>query len=245
MGPSIEDVASSLAGTVPKRSHLITAESSFAPFLAHRSRKLGSRFTQSDPETVSATELAGFSYVEFPDNVSLALDVCAAVGIPRDVALGGMRLANPDVGALTLWLVREGDKTLEFINAFAANDPDSYLRIWQRLRLPERIERTILLMNIRADRQRRSKDLAPLFGREMQAHRFVLIGTGTRVFADMLKRQGIASDRIIDLANSAAAVVWQRLVSVCPDGGTIVGIGNIAGSGRELMTYLKSKESDG
>ncbi len=242
MGPSLEDVAANLAGTVPRESHLVFADEEFAPLFSGCAESLGSTWRLSDPTAVSPEELGRFDYVEFPENVSLALDVCAAAGVERKQALAGMWQVRPDVGALTRVRCRERDKEIEFINAFAANDPVSYIRIWDRLQLADRVDETILLMNIRADRQRRSKDLAPLFGRELRAGFYVLIGEETGLFADMLKRQGLAPESMVDLGGQNAALIWGRLLQLAGSHTTVVGIGNIAGVGKALLALIDTRE---
>lgn len=245
MGPTLDDVAASLAGTVPRRAQLFTAEDRYTEFLATRARRCGSGFTHSVAEGVSDQEMEPFGYEEFPENVSLALDVCSAVGVERSTALAGMWRVTPDVGAMTRWTFQEEragrPHHLEFINGFAANDPDSYVRVWRRLKLNVRAASVVILMNIRADRMRRSKDLAPLFGRELQAAHYVLIGQETSLFAHMLLRQGLDRERIHDAGRHEPEDLWRQLVDLTPDGGVVVGIGNIAGIGNRLLTFLKHR----
>ena len=247
MGPTMDDVAASLAGTVPRRSHLFTAEDRYTDYLASRSRRAHSKFTCSRADTVSDEEMQRFAYQEFPENVSLALDVCKAVGVEREVALTGMWQVTPDAGAMTCLRYRQevpgvGSREVEFINGFAANDPDSYCRVWRRLDLAAQPERVILLMNIRSDRQRRSKDLAPLMGREMKAAHYVLVGDETALFASLLRRNGISREVIHDFSNLEAEALWNRLVSLGPDGARIIGVGNMAGIGSRLLHHLRQKE---
>ena len=242
MGPTEADVAVSLAGTIPRNSHLLTAEKRFTRFLATRARSRGSRFTRARAASVSTAELQQFSYVEFAENVALALAVCESVGVEREAALAGMQQVRPDIGALTRLRLRADGKQIEFINAFAANDPVSYVQIWQRLGLSARADEVVLLMNNRADRQRRGKDLAPLFGRELVATRYVLAGEQTRILADMLRRQGLPPGRVVDLGGLAADALWVRLTELTPDGGVIVGVGNIALVGRDLLALLARLE---
>lgn len=245
MGPTLDDVAASLAGTVPTGSHLFTAEDRYQDFLENRARRSGSKFTHSVAAQVSDEEMAPFQYEEFPENVSLALDVCTAVGVGRETALKGMWDVTPDVGAMTRWAYDEEldgrPHHLEFINGFAANDPDSYIRVWKRLKLTERPESVVILMNIRSDRQRRSKDLAPLFGRELEAAHYILIGEETAIFGDMLRRQGLNKESIHDASRLSPEELWSRLTELTPDGGCVVGIGNIAGVGNRLLAFLKHR----
>jgi len=250
MGPTLDDVAASLAGTVPHRSHLFTAEDRYVDYLAGRSRRAHSSFTCSRAEDVSDDEMSRFAYQEFPENVSLALDVCQAVGVDREVALAGMWGVTPDAGAMTCRRYRhevpgEGIREVEFINGFAANDPDSYRRVWSLLGLTAHPERVVLLVNIRSDRQRRSKDLAPLFARDLKAAEYVLVGESTALFAGLLRRDGVSSAHIHDCGNLEAAVLWDRLVGLGPDGARIIGVGNIAGIGNRLLDHLKTLEVAG
>jgi len=248
MGPTLDDVAASLAGTVPRRSHLFTAEDRYDDYLCGRARKAGSDYTHSAAASVSGAEMSQFAYEEFPENVSLALDVCDSIGVARDTALAGMWQVTPDTGAMTRQrfnheIPGHGLRQVEFINGFAANDPDSYCRVWQRLGLAAEPEKVILLMNIRADRQRRSKDLAPLFGRELKAAHYVLIGEETAIFKGLLQRGGIARETIHDLSGLPADTLWDRLVALGPDDARIIGVGNIAGIGNRLLTHLKQQEA--
>ncbi len=248
MGPTMDDVAASLAGTVPSQSHLFTSEDVYHQYLENRARKAKSEFTLSLADAVSNVEMSHFSYEEFPENVSLALDVCQSIGVPRNQALEGMWKVTPDVGAMTRWRYEEnipgvGLRQVEFINGFAANDPESYIRVWKRLELDKQPEKVILLMNIRSDRQRRSKDLAPLFGREMKAAHYVLIGEETALFADMIRRGGVPGELIYNFSHLEAPELWDRLVGLGPDGAQIIGVGNIANIGNRLLDHLRAKET--
>lgn len=241
MGPTLDDVAASLAGTVPRRAKLFTAEEAYAGYLEGVARRQGSTFRLCRAGDVTEQEMAGFAYEEFADNVALALAVCLDAGVERGAALAGMYGVTPDVGALTRWPLLESGKRVEFVNAFAANDPVSYVRIWERFGLQRDWSRVVLLMNNRGDRQRRSKDLAPLFGRELPAAHYAVIGTGTAVFIDMLLRQGLPRESISDLSRLDAAALWRELVARVPDGGMVVGVGNIAGIGHALLEHLRAR----
>ncbi len=242
MGPRLSDVAENLSSTIPKRSNFFTAEYRFLPLMEGRSRDFGTRFHLSKPEDVRAEELEGFSYIELADNLSLALDVCESLGVKRQDALEKMRQVQPDPGALIPLRIQEGDVQVEFINLFAANDPESTAFLWKHLALGERGDRTLALINIRADRMRRSKDLAPLFKRQIDAHRYVLVGEMTHVFTDMIRRQGVPAEKIIDLGGKGPEEVWSRLVAESAGHTTVVGLANIGGAGVALMELLEGKE---
>lgn len=248
MGPRMEDVAQSLACTVPENSLLITAEDDFAGYLEERARELGSRFILADPSSVSLEELAPFAYVEFAENLSLALAVCEEAGVPRDIALKGMYVVKPDIGALVPMGWREigpGGNVcqVEFVNLFAANDPESTAFVWDHLDLPDHEDEVIALVNIRADRMRRSKDLAPLFGKRIRAAHYVIIGEQTEVFGDILRREGVERGRIVDLGGRDAEAIWAHLLGLGGEQVRIVGLGNIGGVGVELLSLVEQRRA--
>jgi poly-gamma-glutamate synthase PgsB/CapB len=241
MGPTLHDVARSLSGTIPRGGRVFTSDRAHAGLFRAVAERRGSAFHLSDPDRISARDLEGFRYVEHAENVSLALDVCESVGVPRDVALAGMRSATPDIGALTRVTLQGGGKTLEFINAFAANDPASTLMIWKGLGFSERDpESLILLVNLRGDRMKRSRDLAVLVHRDMKAGFYVLIGEQTHHFVKIAVRLGAPPEAIVDLGGAPERTVYEEIFRRAPDGACVVGVGNIGGAGRRFMEYLEA-----
>ncbi len=238
MGPHLDDVAESLAGTVPRGARLFHAEDRFVDFLAGKARRRGSTSAMTDPLSVLDEELAGFRYVEFADNVSLALDVCRSVGVDRADALRGMWDVTPDVGALTRTHLPIAGKDLTFVNAFAANDPASTLAVWRRLGLAECPAEAVVLFNNRSDRLRRARDLAPMFGKGIEAVRIVVCGQATGQFIDLLKGR-VPPGTVVDAGGRSAAQLLDVLEAVCPSRAMVVGVGNIGGVGLELVDLLE------
>src|SRR5205085_450973 len=130
MGPTTDDVAWHLGQTCPIHGQLFTAEQERAPILARIASERATEMHLVPDQGVGSAELQGFEYLEHSENVALALAVCAHLGVPRAAALAGMHRMSPDPGALRSYWVHSGEKSVEFINAFAANDPDSTLLIW-------------------------------------------------------------------------------------------------------------------
>jgi poly-gamma-glutamate synthase PgsB/CapB len=237
----MHDVALSLAGTVPRGTLLVTAEDDFAGLFAAKAKALGSRFVASDPAGVSEDELRGFQYVEFAENLALALAACEAAGVDRRRALAGMWTVKPDIGALVPYRWREGDKDIEFVNLFAANDPESTAFVWEHLGLPAHADEAIAMVNIRADRMRRSKDLAPLFGGRIQAAHYLIIGEQTDVFAEILRRQGLPAAQIVCVPGRDAAAVLAKVMAIGGPRVRLVGLGNIGGVGVDLLALVEGR----
>ena len=109
------------------------------------------RRADADVAAITPLDLAGFSYVEHAENIALALRVCArrsaSIGT---TALQGMWKAKPDPGAMTAHEMNFFGREINFVNGFAANDPQSTERIW-RLALERYadVEKRIAIFNCR------------------------------------------------------------------------------------------------
>jgi len=243
MGPTLDDVARTLAQTLPLGGHAFTAERGRVDILARVARDRGSTLTVVDAGTVSDAELDGFAHIEHAENVAVALAVCGHLGVDRATALRGMQEARPDPGALRRYTVRVGEKEVQFVNAFAANDPDSTRLIWTRLGL-NRAEpgmRRIVLANCRSDRLHRSGQIAEFVARGVQADHVVLSGEGTALVAFLAVQKGLQREQLTDLGDLSAERVYERVLGLIQDRGVVVGIGNIVGLGQEIALHFKNR----
>ena len=243
MGPTVDDVARALAQTIPVRGHAFTAERERVAILGSVARQRGTVLQAVTEDTVHEADLSGFSYFEHAENVSLALAVCAHLGVERGVALRGMQEATPDPGALRRYTIRLGSKEVEFVNAFAANDPDSTFLIWQRLGLGREQPgvRRIVLANCRGDRLQRSGQIAELVARRLAVDHVVLTGEGTALVAFQAVSMGLDRGRISDLGGLDAERIYERLLNLAGERGVIVGIGNIVGLGQEIVLHFMNR----
>lgn len=233
MGPRVSDVGRTFGRALPRKSVLFTAERRYLDSLTRSGRH---EALVADPGTVRDEDMHGFNHVEHKENVALALDVCERLGVDRTVALAGMKRSRPDPGALRVLLLRHEGREVEFVNALAANDPDSIGMIWQLVK--DRDRQRIVLVNCRADRQDRSRQMAELvagFG----AERYVATGGTTRVFLRRAAELGIPKDRLKDLGeNLAPASVYKGLFGLVRTEALVFACGNTVGYGEELVGYF-------
>ena len=243
MGPTVDDVAICLAQTCPLHGHLFTAERERAALLDRVAMERGTEVHRADDRTVSAEDLGGFSYFEHAENVALALAVCAHLGVDRATALRGMQAATPDPGALRRHTVSVGGREVTFVNAFAANDPDSTLLIWQRLGLEQATpgQQRIVLANCRDDRLQRSGQIAELVATRLEADHVILTGFGTELVAFQAVQRGLPRERLSDLGGMEAEAVYERVIGLVKDRATVVGIGNIVGLGEEIVLHFSNR----
>ena len=244
MGPALEDVARSLSGTIPKNGVLFTSEKKFLPLFAQTTEKLGARVVAVDAAPVTQTMLSGFSYVEHPDNVALALAVCAHLGVDSSAALAGMQKAHPDAGVLRIYRLLVGERTVDFVNAFAANDPDSYHIIRERLAgILDPRARQILLVNSRADRIQRAQQLGELAA-AWPVHRVVVTGEYTNALVNEAVRSGLPAERIDNYGGRPAGEIYEHLLRLADGHASIVGVGNIVGLGEQIVEYFVNRGTE-
>jgi poly-gamma-glutamate synthase PgsB/CapB len=245
MGPTEDDVALALAATTPIGGVLFTAEQRHLETFRRSSADRGSRLVPVTSEEIAAVtedEMRRFSYIEHADNVALALAVCAEIGIDRTTALAGMWTARPDPGALTAYDLDFFGRRVVFVNAFAANDPESTKRIFDMVSGQFReITRRVLLVNCRADRADRSRQLGEACPDWGPVDHYVLIGTGTYIFAKHGMQKGLDPSRITYAEGARIEEIFETLVEHADPDALVIGIANIGGQGLDLVRYFKNR----
>jgi gamma-polyglutamate synthase len=245
MGPTDEAVARALAGTTPVGGKLFTAERTHLAILEAAARDRGTEFIvvgAEDVAAVSGEDLAGFSYTEHPDNVALALRVCADLGLTREDALRGMHRAPPDPGALTEYQLDYFGRAIRFFNGFAANDPVSTRQLWSLAidHTPE-VRSRIAIFNCRADRPERSLQLGSEFLSWPAADHVVLMGTGTHIFARTASKAGFDSSRFVVVEDLGTDEIFERIIALVHSSAMVMGMGNIGGRGLDLVRHFANR----
>ncbi len=246
MGYTLPEIAHTLGRTIPKKQHFFSAENVIDDELQKicDRRKTEAHFVSGD--AVYPHEMKGFSYIEHRDNVALALEVCSQLGVERKTALKGMYTAIPDEGALRAYRVEAFNKKITFYNAFAANDPDSTMMIWNKIRDDVGMEGVkIVLLNTRQDRLDRARQLAEMCGKHLseEVDYLMLIGQSTEVVEQMSTGYGFPKTITINLGYTTSAKVFERALSLTNNQSTIVAIGNMGGMGAETAEYFENRST--
>ena len=244
MGHTVEEIAEVLARTIPKNEHLFTSENVIPQTLKQLADKRNTVSHFIDPQSVSLEEMKGFRYIEHRENVSLALAVCEHLGLDRETALKGMYEAIPDAGALMAYRVEAFQKHLIFYNAFAANDPDSTLLVWQKIRNEIGFEGLrIVLLNTRQDRLYRADQLAEMVAKKIlsETDYLILIGQSTDVVENTAINYGVPKKKILNLGYTTPDRVFEEVLSVTEKTSTIIAIGNMGGMGAETSEFFEHR----
>ncbi len=245
MGPQASDVALALAGTVPFSAQLFTAEREYLDAFRMAAEDRDSTLhatTAEDVARVTSEEMADFRYAEHAENVALALSVCRALGVERADALRGMQSLTPEVGATRVQTVDFFGRDIIFVNAFAANDPDSTEMIWEKVVEHYGQDRfRLAVVNCRFDRPQRSQQLAQVAGRWSTANHYILMGSGTLLFARAAVRAGIPPSRMTVAEGLDQHELFEVVLEHTEGAALIVGMCNVHGGGAELARQFNNR----
>ena len=245
MGPTEVDVVKSLCNSIPVGGTLVTAEDKHKDILQSVADRNQSEIFFSDESSVSEKDLNNFAYIEHPQNVAIALDVCHKMGVERDIALSGMHSVRPDLGALVVWKLLGKQGSLQFVNGMAANDPVSTLQIWKFVidRYPT-TSGTAVFFNSRDDRPLRTKQMLELTFEEIKPEYFIIRGDKIEAKVRRLLHHSPDTEVSIFSLNESIDSVSESILSL-PDDVLVFAIGNQVGTGQEILQKLsESRDND-
>jgi poly-gamma-glutamate synthase PgsB/CapB len=238
MGPTLADVARSLARSMPVGGICVTAERDLLPVLREEARRRSCELVVADPSDVTDDDMARFRHHSVRENVAVSIEVARLLGIPRERALTGMWQAPPDPGVLTVVPYRFEGAALRFANLFAANDPRSTVMNVADLIEREQLEPPVfVLVNCRPDRLERNGQMGEIVP-DLRADKLFAIGHPTRsALARVPTRWG---GRVFDLggANRPVDQILSTIVGEIDRAASLVAIGNIHGQGEKLLHHL-------
>ncbi|MCK4357446.1 MAG: poly-gamma-glutamate synthase PgsB [Candidatus Cloacimonetes bacterium] len=241
MGPGIKNVAKSLCNTLPKNGKAFTCEQKLFPFMKKVSdrQNIDLQFVESNNTTDE--DMKVFPYIEHKENVALALEVCDSCGVKKEIALNGMKKVNPDIGATQLFILKKDNKEIYFAHSFAANDPESTTFVMQYIKnLHKDIEFTGIVLNTRADRMFRSKQLIRMLN-TIQFDMMYLIGEQTSTIKSYAIKHNISQNKICNLGWIKGSELIKQVIKVKPKRILLIGIGNIGGNGGIIVKYFSEK----
>jgi poly-gamma-glutamate synthase PgsB/CapB len=241
MGPTLHDIALALSLTIPEGGIVFTAERDHLAIIEQQALDFKAKVQAIGENGLPEDVMGRFGYIEHRENVALATAVCEFLGVAKATALAGMIMATPDPGALRRYIIRHRDKEIEFINAFAANDPQSTLSIWRRLHIRSQEDKPLLtILFNRGDRPDRAREFGKLIAHELRSDHCILVGDATSLIEHIAAKEGLETRSLINMAGEPPDKVFQTVVALTPQRSSVVGIGNIVGVGEEIAAYFES-----
>ena len=241
VGPGLDSMAESLKLTIPQGGVLVTAEKNYLSFFKEQANKLKTKIIWADPDDVSDKTINKFHYMNFKENVSIALRVNKLLGVEEEVAFKGMLKANPDPGALKIFKLVKDSKIIFFVNAFAANDRRSALLIWENVKkiFDLRNLPVIGIINSREDRVLRSFEFARTLATEIILSKIILLGPLSKLVERALLKLKVPDNKILNLGRlTDAEKVLEAALQLTNNKMLLIGFGNTKGTGQNLIEYF-------
>jgi len=232
MGDGKAGIAESLAAAISRGATVLVPEEESFPVFENRAR---ARRAVLRPVPGSDDQAL------FPENVRLAMAVAKALGVDEATARRGIARAKPDFGGLAVFCLPSplSGKTWRFVNAFAANEPESSARILAALesRFPFEPEGRIALFALRSDRADRTKQWLEAFRDGFFAgfSSLVFIGEGAPAAARACRRRRGAEVEVMAVGSRNPESIMGRLWPLAAGEAQVVGLGNIVGLGAALV----------
>lgn len=236
MGENLSEIAKSLANTIPQKGKLITAAENYFDFFKKEAGKKCSQVFLVDENKIE--DKKEYEKIDFPINVALALETCKQLYVDEKILLKGMKKYKKDSGVLKIYHLKINDKKIFFINAMAANDPDSTEIILEKIKKDRcwRENKKILLLNNRKDRISRAEQHVKLIKKiENQFDEIIIFGENRNLLKKMVLKENISSGKVSIKKDS-------RFLNEITENSLIFAIGNICGRGKELVEFFESRE---
>lgn len=245
-GRTREDVAALLARVVPPGARVLVPESERSTAFRAAVVRAGGELIEVPPGTAAES-----SRDPFGENADLVVAAARSLGVGDGAIRAGIARTSHDMGALGLWRMRRtpGAPPVAAVGAFAANDPESTMRVWSHvarvldLETEEAARRCVGLLSLRADRGDRSLQWADALAAGLLGRFAHLLVVG-RHAAALVRRVQRRRPSTADGASPPLTVLRRAtpehvseaaLAAAEAREGFVFGFGNIGGLGEELV----------
>ncbi len=246
MGTSKEDIACSLASSIPENGTVFILQEEFFPVFKDVAERMNSTIIQipggSFTEYLQSKKKLFF--FELEENMRLSLAVAEFLGIDEKVALRGMAKTRPDFGSLKTWTVDLGSppRCWHLVSCFAANDPESTRLVLSRLLEKKFFNRKeiIGLLNLRRDRGDRTLQWLKTLKEEAfpEIRKFFFIGDHAHALKSRLKLSG--KTEVFVSKPLAPQRIMEEISEKVNAEAVLIGMGNMGGAGKELVEYWEN-----
>ncbi|MFW2432858.1 poly-gamma-glutamate synthase PgsB [Staphylococcus cohnii] len=237
LGPTLDEVAQAFTATIPYKGHLVVMKDDYTKFFAKVAKRRKTKLIVVDKEEVPESYLREFGYIVFPDNVAIAMGVAEALGIDRDTALRGMLNAPPDVGAVEVKYFNANNTTNVYVNAFAANEPQSTKAILNKVESYNYpYQRIVIILNCRSDRVDRTRQFAENFIKDVPFDTLICTGKSTQMVTEVMRE--LPDKKYLNFEGKNINEVERALYAESHNA-LIFCVGNIHGSGKEIAQYIE------
>lgn len=239
MGPTTKQISEAFADTIPYNGRVVIPDCEFTPYFKKVARERNTKYFVINDDEVDDSVLDLFDYRLFKHNIAVALAAADAMGIDRDTAMRGILKAHPDPGALRVYSLKNSFGEYKLVNAFAANEPESTLDIWNVVSQEyKEAETPVILMNCRPDRVDRTRQFVNDFFPKIPNAVLIAVGENTKGITRAYEKGKLSNVvRYLNFDKQNPDKVISEINSLLP-GKLLICVGNIHGHGELVLDEL-------
>jgi len=243
MGSSLKEIATSLASSIPENSTVFIPQAEFFSAFQKKTDKGKTKIiqvTEEDRLQEIPSDLK-LHYLEFRENIRLALAVAEYLGIKKEISWQGIAKVEPDYGSLKIWKMKLTfpGRGLYLASAFAANDPQSSRQVvTELLRKKELAGKKIIgLLNFRRDRGDRTLQWLKALKENTfpEIDEFYLAGGHSQAFMRRVNREIKSKVKMVNKEEPEAII--KQIGADQREDILLIGMANMGGLGQEMVNY--------
>lgn len=232
MGSTLDQIAESLSSTIPENGIFFTSDKNYIDYFKHIA-------TSKRTKTLDLLEeKEEYESIDFSENVALALNVCKYLNIDSKIALEGMRNYKRDPGVLkTTNYTNFRGAHVSFVNALAANDPNSSELILNKIKKRDNYwdRKRYLMINNRRDRVSRFEQYIDFIIKlENNFEKILISGENKEIFKTKILSAGVLKNKVVQIKN------FEFFENIEEDS-MIFAVGNICGKGKKIVDYIEGQ----
>lgn len=222
MGDKLEDIAKSISNTIPTNGKLVIMNDiSHKELLIDEANKKNTEVFECETKDISEDFIKKFDFLNFKENVALALKVAELIGVDKELALSSMLKTIHDIGQTKIYNRFYDNKNLTFINTFSNNDVPSMEIVMKNIG-GLKGKTKIAILNHREDRIFRSLSFIEFIIKN-RFEKVLITGDLDKKIQDELLNQGFIGD--IYMSNRKI----EKLLEISDNKSVWFGIANIKG----------------
>ena len=172
--------------------------------------------------------------------MAITLGVAQAVGIDKETALEGMLNAPPDPGAVEIKYFNANHSRNVFVNAFAANEPQSTKAILNKVESYNYpYTKKVVILNCRSDRVDRTRQFAENFIEDVDYDTLICTGKSTQQVTEVM--QHLPEKKYLNFENKDFVEIEKAIMRESQNA-LIFCVGNIHGPGGRIAEFIEGIE---
>ena len=239
MGENLDQIARSLARTIPLHGILITADATYFALFTELARSVQSDSILADAGQVHMSRSPQNNPV-FDEHIALARQVCSKLGIDPSVVDSDLMGSCASLESKAVLTRTVDSRKIFFIDAFSANDIDSTRIIQDSTSARSHYPRPwVALYNHRDDRPLRMRSFAGFLAKASCYDCVAIVGESLGL-ANRYFRRALPGDRLLAIRSSSPESVLAELFKRLPEPEfTIIGMGNEKGMGQRVSRFFR------